>query len=99
VGSFWGQSKPQIDVVAINEDDHAILLGECKWTAEPIRKGIVEDFLSRARHVIPEPAEKWNVAYDLFSRSGFTDESWQEAKGVKCLWVSLPQIDAHLREV
>jgi len=99
VGSFWGQGKPQIDVMAINEDDHAILLGECKWTAEPIRKRIVEDFLGRARQVIPEPAEKWKVSYALFSKSGFTDEARQAAKGVKCLWVSLSQIDANLREV
>lgn len=63
VGSFWASRTPQIDVVAINEDAHAILLGECKWTAEPIRKGIVEDFISRADQVIPEPVEDWKVTY------------------------------------
>ena len=28
VGSFGGQGKPQMEVMAINEDDHAILLGK-----------------------------------------------------------------------
>jgi hypothetical protein len=87
-----------MDVMAINEDDHAILLGECKWTAEPIRKRIVKD-LSRAQQVIPDPSDKWKVTYALFSKSGFTDEARQAAKGYKCLWASLAQMDADLREV
>ena len=99
VGSFWGSGKPQIDVVAINEDEHALLLGECKWTAEPIRKHVVEGLLARAPQVIPEPVERWQVTYALFSRSGFTDEARQAMKGHKCLWVSLDQLDADLREV
>lgn len=98
VGSFWGAGKPQIDVVAINEDAHAILLGECKWTAEPIRKKVVDDFLARAQQVIPAPAEDWQVTYALFSRSGVTEEARQAAKEHECLWVNLDQIDADLRE-
>ena len=99
VGSFWGTRKPQIDVVAINEDDHAILVGECKWTAEPIRKWIVEDFFRRADEIIPEPADKWRVTYALFSRSGFTREARQAAGDRSCLWIGLDQIDADLRDV
>ncbi len=98
VGSFWGTGKPQIDVVAINEDDHAILLGECKWTAEPIRKRIVEDFIARAQQVIPPPADRWQVTYALFSRSGVTEEARQAGRGHKCLWVNLDQMDKDLRE-
>ena len=97
VGSFWGTEKPQIDVMALNEDDHAILLGECKWTTEPIRKRVVEDFLERAQQVIPSPAERWQVTYALFSRRGFTDEARQPMAVHKCLWVDLDQLDADLR--
>lgn len=97
VGSFWGTGKPQIDVVAVNEDDHAILLGECKWTAEPIRKRVVERFLQRAQQVVPSPAEQWQVTYAFFSRSGFTDEAREAAAGYPCLWVGLDKIDADLR--
>jgi hypothetical protein len=97
VGSFWGSGKPQIDVVAINEDDHAILLGECKWTVEPIRKRVVESFLPQAQQVIPSPAEDWQVTYALFSRSGFTDEARRAAAGYACLWLGLDDIDADLR--
>jgi len=97
VGSFWGAGKPQIDVVAVNEDDHAILLGECKWTADPIRRRVVEDFLQRAQQVIPSPADRWQATYALFSRSGFTDEARQAAAGYPCMWLSFDQIDSDLR--
>jgi len=99
VGSFWGTRKPQIDVVAINEDDHAILLGECKWTAEPIRKRTVEDFLQRAQQVIPVPVESWHVTYALFSKSGFTGEARRAAGEHPCLWVHFDQMDADLRQL
>jgi uncharacterized protein len=98
VGSFWGTRKPQIDVVAINEDDHAILVGECKWTAEPIRKGVVEDFFQRADEIIPEPAGQWQVTYALFSRSDFTREARQAAGDRSCLWIGLDRIDRDLRD-
>jgi hypothetical protein len=97
VRSFWGARKPQIDVVAVNEDDYAILLGEWKWTAEPIRRRVVEDFLQRAQQMIPSPANRWRATYALFSRSGFTDEARQAAAGYQCTWLSLDQIDSDLR--
>lgn len=98
VGSFWASRKPQIDVVAINEDAHAILLGECKWTAEPIRKGVVEDFIKRSGQIVPEPIENWQVTYALFSKSGFTTEARQAMSGRTCLWVTLDQLDQDLRK-
>jgi uncharacterized protein len=97
VGSFWAAGKPQIDVVAINEDAHAILLGECKWTAEPIRKWVVEDFLKRAPQIIPTPVEAWRVTYALFSKNGFTAEARQAMSGHDCLWIDLEQLDQNLR--
>ncbi len=99
VGSFWGAGKPQIDVMAINEAAHAILLGECKWLAEPIGRGGVVDFLERAQRVVPTPAHKWKVTYAFFSRTGFTDEARRAAQDYHCLWVGLDQIDQVLRQV
>lgn len=99
VGSIWDKGKPQIDVAAINEDSHAIILGECKWLAEPIRRNVVLDFLARAQHAIPEPTDKWSVTYAFFSRSGFTNEAREAAAGHNCLWVDLEMIDEVLGRV
>jgi AAA+ ATPase superfamily predicted ATPase len=98
VGSIWGKGKPQIDVAALNEDAHAIILGECKWLSEPIRRNVVLDFLARAPGAIPTPADKWNITYAFFSRSGFTNEARQAAVGFNCLWVDLDMIDDVLRQ-
>ena len=92
VGSHWGTRRPQIDVVAINEDEHEILLGECKWLAEPLRRSVVVDFLARASRIIPEPADRWRVTYAFFSRGGFTAEARQVAEGRRCIWVSLEEM-------
>ena len=99
VGSDWGKGKPQIDVMAVNEDEHAILLGECKWLNEPIRRNVVTDFLARASRSIPEPSDRWKVTYAFFSRSGFTDEARRAATGYQCLWISMDDIDAALKRV
>ncbi|HKZ01399.1 MAG TPA: ATP-binding protein [Pyrinomonadaceae bacterium] len=99
VGSDWGKGKPQIDVMAVNEDDHAILLGERKWLNEPIRRNVVTEFFARATRSIPAPPERWKVTYAFFSRSGFTDEARRAAADYQCLWISLADIDATLRQV
>lgn len=99
VGASWGKGKPQIDVMAVNEDDHSILLGECKWLNEPMRKNLVVDFLARAKFAIPEPNDRWKVTYAFFSRLGFTDEARAAAAGQHCIWVTMDNIDSVLRNV
>ena len=99
VGSFWGSRLPQIDVVAINEDAHRLILGECKWTGKPIEAAIVASLIERAQRVIPAPVEKWSVTYAFFSKSGFAPDARSAAAGRQCMWVTLEQIDSALRQV
>jgi uncharacterized protein len=99
VGSFWGSRLPQIDVVAINEDAHQLILGECKWTAHPIDSRIVKSLLERAERVIPAPAEKWTITYAFFSRTGFADNAGPAAGNNRCIWLTLDQIDSGLRKM
>jgi len=99
VGSFWGTHLPQIDVVAVNEDAHAILLGECKWTMEPIDQAVVTNHLTRAAKVIPEPADRWKAYHIFFSRSAFTLDAKRAASNVKCFWVDLKQLESDLRNL
>jgi len=68
------------------------LVGECKWTAEPIRKGVVEYFFRQADEIF-RAADKWRVTYALFSRSGFTSEARQAAGNRSCLWIGMDRID------
>jgi AAA+ ATPase superfamily predicted ATPase len=99
VGSFWKRPGPQVDVVAINEDEHAILLGECKWTAAPLGRSTVLGLLEKTAAVVPGPLEAWKVYYAFFSKAGFTDEAKRAAGSAKCFWVDLEQLDRVLSNV
>ena len=98
VGSFWGRQGPQVDVVAINEDDHAILLGECKWTSEPMGRSVVQGLLDKTSQVVPGELSDWKVTYVFFSKSGFTEEAKRFGRTQNALWISLDQLDRDLRE-
>ena len=97
MGSFWGRKGPQVDVVAINEDTHSILLGECKWTNEPLGRAVVQGLFDKTPAVVPSDLADWKVTYVFFSKAGFTDEAKKLGHAAHCLWVSLDQLDRDLR--
>ena len=54
VGSHWA-ADAQVDVVAINWQERAILLGECKWGADPVDRAVVRELIEKAPQVAPGP--------------------------------------------
>lgn len=98
VGAWW-ERDTEIDIMAVGEG--AVLLGECKWTSQPMGTRVLDDLKHKAYALIQQ--EKWcNAHYALFSRSGFTSalEARAQAEGVllvglEDLLASLEQ-DAHL---
>ena len=100
VGAYWGgKGQPQIDVVAINEDAHQLILGECKWQNQPLAPETVTDAIERARRIIPAPADRWTVTYAFFAKEPFTAAARAAARGVSSVWVSLDRLDAVLQEL
>lgn len=95
VGSHWSKDA-QIDVVAINWRERAILLGECKWYATPIGRSIIRELIDKTKQVVP--ASDWQVYYAFFSKSGFTQEARAEAELVNALLIDLPRLDGDLRQ-
>jgi hypothetical protein len=76
-------------VVAINWRLKAILLGEAKWTGEPIRRRIVRSLIEKTNLVVPDDGEGWNVHYAFFGRSGFTEAAATEAQNHYAILVDL----------
>ncbi|CQR52704.1 MULTISPECIES: ATP-binding protein [Haloferax] len=77
VGRWW-YSEQEIDVVGLNPQAKSLFLGECKWTTSPVGRSLLDDLEAT------EPDVRWqgsdrDVAYGLFSRSGFTDELVERA--------------------
>jgi MazG family protein len=69
VGGWW-YGEDEIDIVGLAPDEDRILLAECKWTNEPVGRGLVEDLRRKAERVRWESGERAE-SFALFSRSGF----------------------------
>jgi hypothetical protein len=91
VGSHWSTTE-QIDVVAINWREKAILFGECKSGDDVVRRPIVRKLMEQSASVVPGP--EWNVYYAFFGRYTFTDAAREEAGNMGAYFVDLAQLDA-----
>lgn len=95
VGSHWSTDS-QVDVVAINWREKAILLGECKWGGNALNRAIVRELLQKAETIVP--GDGWRVHYAFFARSGFTEAASRLASSVGALLVDLDHLYRDLRE-
>ena len=94
VGSHWA-TDAQVDVVAINWRERAILLGECKWGVKAVGRSVIRELVGKAKRVVP--GEGWRVHYAFFARAGFTDAARAEAESLEASLVDLETLDADLR--
>jgi AAA+ ATPase superfamily predicted ATPase len=77
IGSWWDQYS-EIDVLAISDSEQALLAGECKWSVNPVGSNILEDLKRKTR--LLERTKSWeNIAYFLFSKSGYTAALQEQA--------------------
>jgi AAA+ ATPase superfamily predicted ATPase len=81
IGRWW-YGENEIDIVGLSPADDRILFAECKWTSEPVGRGLVEDLRAKTEHVQWGPNSR-TERFALFSRSGFVegldqevDDSW-----------------------
>ena len=95
VGSHWAKDA-QVDVVAINWRQKAILLGECKWGDRMVGKAVIKTLVDKTPRVVPGPG--WQVYYAFFARKGFSAAAQAEAKTVNALLVDLERLEGDLRQ-
>lgn len=93
VGSHWAKDA-QVDVVAINWQDKAILLGECKWGVEPVGAGVLRKLQEKAGRVVP--GDGWKVHYAAFARSGFSDSARRAAQSIGVELIGLERLEAEM---
>jgi AAA+ ATPase superfamily predicted ATPase len=93
VGEHWSRDA-QVDVVAINWREKAILLGECKWGVDVVRRSVVRELLDKAPRVVP--GSDWQVHYAFFARAGFTEAARNEGEEVGAQFVDLTMLEGDL---
>lgn len=72
IGRWWYRNE-EIDIVALNEKDSRIYLGECKWSDRRVGTDLLLDLKEKAGKVRWRNGNR-EERYILFSRSGFTRE-------------------------
>ncbi|MDQ7824984.1 MAG: ATP-binding protein [Candidatus Eremiobacteraeota bacterium] len=90
VGRWWSR-RAEIDVVALNEDENAILLGEAKWSTRKVGTDVLAHLKEQAVNV------EWGRPrrreyYALFSRAGFTGELKERASRERVLLYDFQEI-------
>lgn len=93
VGRWW-YKEHEVDVVGLAPAEDRLLLGECKWTAEPVGHELVERLREKATHVRWGPSDR-TEQFALFSKSGFVDGLADELSPKWSLF-DLEEIDAVL---
>jgi len=77
IGSWWSHGA-ELDVLALNQTGKTGLVGECKWSVNPVGTNILEDLKHRAEAMAEESGIQ-HILYVLFSRKGFTDALKEQA--------------------
>jgi hypothetical protein len=70
VGSWW-HGEAEVDVLAVSDGDGALLLGECKWSVNPVGIDVLDD-PQRKRSLVNAQGRLPKVSYALFAKAGFT---------------------------
>jgi len=82
------ESDHQLDIVGLDEDGRAAILGEAKWEAQPFDYQELERYLGHVRALgrsstVPRP----DTLHLLFARAGFGDDvrRWAGAPSAQLL--------------
>ena len=94
VGRWW-YGEDEIDIVGLAPNADRLLLGECKWTTEPVGHSLVSDLEAKAERV-RWGSEDREVRYALFSKAGFVD-GLAEDLGTDWSLFSLEELDPLLQ--
>jgi len=102
VGSHWDRSV-QVDIVAINWRDKAVLLGECKWGDKAVGRSVITELIQRKTpkllKALPDGGAGWQVHHAFFARTGFTPAARAEAASAQAILVDLAQLDRDMTSI
>ncbi len=100
-GHFWND-RIDMPVVAVNWGTRDILLGDCKWRADPVDllevRALIETKTRWVLQDLPAGGEGWRVHYAFFSRKGFLPPAYAQIQRVGGLAVNINTLDTGLSQ-
>ncbi|WP_136601254.1 ATP-binding protein [Salinigranum halophilum] len=88
VGRWW-YGEDEIDIVGVDEGTETLLLGECKWTAEPISPPVLSS-LEALESEVRWRGDDRTVVYALFAKNGVHPDIEAAANARDDLFVFTP---------
>lgn len=87
IGGWW-ERDIEIDVLAVNLSGKAALVGECKWSINPVGVNVLNELKEKSLRLMKE-YDLQEVQYAVFARNGFTTalEELAKTEGVKLFTV------------
>ena len=88
IGSWWDRSGNEIDIVAYNHKTRKIIVGEVKWTSNPMDIDIVENLVLKSKLI------NFNGEYTFLfvSKKGFTERCKKRMNELNALFLDLNEI-------
>ena len=90
IGAWWDR-EAEIDVLAISYTEKKALIGECKWSINPVDVNVLND-LKRKEKVFRQRGHEQELSYALFSRAGFTPDLVAQAEALGVMLFTVAQM-------
>ena len=90
IGGWWSR-EAEIDVLAVSDAERSILVGECKWSVNPVGSGVITD-LKRKMQILTRETSWARIEMILFSRAGFTAACRDQAAADQVRLVEIEQM-------
>ncbi len=94
IGSWWDRHGHEIDIVAYNQKEKKILVGEVKWTNKVSDTDVLDTLLERAK-LLPFAGK---YQYLIVSKNGFTDHCLAKMNSLGVLHLNLKEMTALFNE-
>jgi len=88
IGSWWDRSGNEVDIVAYNKKSKKILIGEVKWTNQPMGTEVVEELLRKSKLI--NFSGEYNFIF--ISKSGFTQDALMRMDNLNALHLDLREM-------
>jgi len=98
VGAYWGGRRGQgvqLDVVAANQREKRLLIGEAKWGKGTVSRQILTDLVKRSQRM-SQVEKGWTVEYVLFAREKFSEAAQAAASEIGARLIRLSEIEQML---